>query len=187
MIWRIILAISAILILRGMYYSYYWFMVKRYLNIYNEYLDNAGEKNDAKMDKLLSIKGQLKHVFKIAGVDEYKIPYVEPLGLGFVSRGHLSPADNLELLRQDVVGMVLKLFEHAAGNLKSRAVESFNPIFWIETIIYLPTKFFSYLNLNDDSRLVKLIQAIWWLVGALATITTFFTKETPWEFFKRIF
>jgi hypothetical protein len=71
---------------------------------------------------------------------------------------------NLSNRREDVVMLIVSMFHKAMGVYKSRMWETINPLYWIESIIFLPRQLFTYLRVPPESVLIKLGQAIYWLL-----------------------
>lgn len=165
----------AVMVLRALYFLYYYKRGKRYSDIYALYITKQDNESSKKLSEVI---GQVKQLFRIAGLGDIKIPYVDAVGFGKLASGNISPADNLDNLRQDVVGVNIRLFEQAIGACKLKCIQSFNPIFWFEMLIYLPTSILSYLGIGKKSTLIKFAQLLWWLFVAFATIVgLFFNTE----------
>lgn len=58
-------------------------------------------------------------------------------------------------------------FHEAIGVYKSRLLETFSPIYWIEFAINLPKKILEYLGIAPESIVIKIFQLIYWIVGAV--------------------
>ena len=58
-------------------------------------------------------------------------------------------------------------FRTAKGECKARILESFNPLYWIETILNLPRIILGYFGLNQNSVSAKILQCIYWLLVPL--------------------
>ncbi len=65
-----------------------------------------------------------------------------------------------------------EMFAESKGVYKTKVLETFNPLFWIDLIVWLPRKFLSYLGINESSfasrLLMILLQAIYWLCSLIA-------------------
>jgi len=176
---RLIVFLGVIVLLHAMYYLYYYFLAKRYSNIYTTYITEQDAKSS---DKLSAIKHQVKHLFRVTGIHGYRMPYVEAIGLGTIAKANISPVDNIDNLREDVVSTLVRQFDEAVGTCKSKFIHSFSPIYWFDLILYMPSKLFSYLGLKSDKSIVRFAQLIWWIIGAVAlVIGIVFNKEfTTW-------
>ncbi len=69
-------------------------------------------------------------------------------------------------LQKDVVIM----FEEAIGEYKSRCLEVFSPLYWINTVIYLPQKILQYIGLPSETWIGRILNAIWWISVAIYTV-----------------
>jgi hypothetical protein len=179
MIHRALLLALAIIVIRATYYFYYHRRGTRYYQIYQTYLM---KQDDESSKKLAEVRSQVRQLFRVASLQGFRMPYVEALGYGQLMSGQLNPVDNLDNLREDVVSTNIRLIEQAIGIRKTRSIQSFNPIFWLECIIYLPAKLLAFLGVKGDNTLVKLLQIVWWLFVAAATVigVVFNPSFTEW-------
>lgn len=72
----------------------------------------------------------------------------------FFNIGHRSP---------EVIGGMLHCFAIAKGTYRNRLIECFSPLYWINLIVFLPSKLFSYLGLNKNAIPTKVAQLFYWL------------------------
>lgn len=175
MISRLLLLVAAVVAIRAIYYFYYYNRGNRWYQIFDDYINKQDDKS---FTELQGIQGQVSQLLRLTGQDGIRIPYVEPVGFNYVNTGHIAPDQNLDNLREDVVGTNIRLFQRAIGTCKTRAIQSFNPIFWLESIAYLPTKLLAFLGVKGDNLLAKILQVIWWLfTAAVAVIEVVFNKD----------
>jgi hypothetical protein len=143
-----------------------------YVKKYRHYLDNHRDwyitRNRQSIVDLLTK----------ANVEDCFLPHVEPIGYGQIQTGSISVFKNLAMLRVDVCGVVGQYLIEAQGVFKSRMLNSFNPIFWLEFVIFLPKNLLSYLGFKSEGTFVKLLQIAWWCIAAISTLAgIFFNKE----------
>ena len=106
-------------------------------------------------------------LFTDAGLNKKAIPVVQSLGFNKVIT-HAAPiADNLDIRRSDIVGGVLSLFDQLIGIYQMRLSESFSPRYWIESIVFLPTRAAKFLGGNPDRFFTKLLQLFYWILTPL--------------------
>jgi len=176
MVLRLLYFPIGIILGKALYNVYYFFLVKRYLEKYQNYV---------KSKKGWYIRENRQKIIKVlenAGIEDVTQPHVEPMGWGFVSTAGFSVFKNLSTLRTDIVPIILGGLREAVSVYKSRIQESFNPVFWFETFAFLPRIMLRYLGLSSDGIVVKLAQFVWWVLVFLSTVTSiFFNKEfTDW-------
>lgn len=53
------------------------------------------------------------------------------------------------------------------GVYRMRLIESFSPRYWIETVIFLPSRIIQYLGGKSDSLFAKLLQILYWIFTPL--------------------
>jgi len=61
------------------------------------------------------------------------------------------------------------MFNEAIGYYRDRTVEAFNPLYWVETLIYLPRTLLSYIGVNPENVVVKSLQVLYWLISPIVT------------------
>ena len=136
---------------------------KRYCDKYGEWL--AGQNPNLKRSQHQIIK-----LFKEAGIKDSVFPIAEPLGLGQVATSNISIFDNFPNRTEKIVSITIGMFDQAIGVYSSRAFETLNPIYWIESIIYLPRNILSYVGMSAENIITKLIQVFYWILGSILTL-----------------
>lgn len=135
-------------------------MVRYYQNKYEEYI----KQQDFDFSLYTS---SLKKLFLRGGVQNSLISFTQPAGYGYIESGHAKLFDNMGSLRQDVAALMFKSLSTAEGTYRTRLFECFSPLYWIESVIFLPKNFIAYLGLNENSIAVKLLQVVYWIVTPL--------------------
>lgn len=171
MLVKLVIIAASFLLVRSIYYGYYWFVTKRYEKVYIHFIQ------DGKPAKLRYLKTQIKRAIKVANVTTYEIPAVEPMGWGQLASYKISPFDNITNRRQDVVEVIMEVFLDAIGTLRAKSLESFNPVYWVELVVFLPSKFLGYLGADPRNGAVRLLQVVWWLVAAVSTVAGILFNE----------
>lgn len=108
-------------------------------------------------------KQQIIGLFKKANIEDAILHHPQPTGWGQAINYEISSFDNIGLMRHDVVGHTISSFEDAQAVLRTRIVQPSRPIYWIETVVFLPQKILMYLGTGEDSALIKFAQIIWWI------------------------
>lgn len=148
-----------------------------YSKKYRQYLENTEmgfAENEAAVTKL----------FKEAGLTDRQIPFVQPMGYGQILQGHTLLFSNMENRREDVVGNMLSCFASARGAYKSRIIENFSPIFWVNCVLFLPRSILAYLGVSTNSFFSKIFQLIYWLATPLLVLFRDNLYELILAFFK---
>ena len=55
----------------------------------------------------------------------------------------------------------------AKGIFKSRIFEAFSPLYWINCILFLPRNILTYLGLDADGIMSKILQLLYWITTPL--------------------
>ncbi|MBK8944082.1 MAG: hypothetical protein IPM32_02320 [Ignavibacteriae bacterium] len=112
---------------------------------------------------------EIKKVVLNTGVQDQKQSYMKPLGLGYTKEQSISALDNLLLLNSDIMGKSIEIMKRAKGYYKVQALKSFNPLFWIEFIIFFPKELSKYFGIDEEKKysgiIVKIIQVLYWLIS----------------------
>jgi hypothetical protein len=126
-------------IIRGLFYWNKAYQLKKIRKHYHSYL--------AKKDEVFLQKKQaVISLFKEAGVKDFSVPHYEHLSHNQAYRHSLSGFDNLNVGREDVVGIVKLKFDEAIGAFNTKMHQSYNPFFWLEFIIKLPNKILQFIR-----------------------------------------
>lgn len=134
-------------------------MYQKYLNYWTEKSNNAQQ-----------YTSEIKMVFKKANIEDKRIGYAEPIGFGQIRTGAANIMDNLFTNNNNFFAGNCQLFNDAIGTFRRRIFENFSPVFWIESLIFLPKNVFQYLGVKADSIFIKIFQILYWLIGVLYTI-----------------
>ncbi len=116
-------------------------------------------------------------LLKSAGISDSQVTYIEPIGYGKIQSGLVSAFDNLGNTRADVVTLFNSKLHQAIGVYRSRAIETINPIYWLEFIITLPKQVLSFLGIPPEATLSKIAQILYWLISVLLSLAYAIFKE----------
>lgn len=109
----------------------------------------------------------VEKLFKGAGLPDSTIPVCQPVGWGQIMTGETSLFYNLANQRSDIVGLVLQNFSIARGSYRSKILECFSPLYWINFVIFLPSKLIRYIGFSPDGVFSKILQVIYWFATPL--------------------
>lgn len=112
----------------------------------------------------------LKSILKRADIEDRRLPMVQPVGYGQIATGTVSIIDNFPNRFEDHAIAISRMIDEAIGVFKQRFIETFNPLYWLDLIIFLPKTILSYLGLNPENVLVKIFNIIWWMIVPIALI-----------------
>jgi len=118
---------------------------------------------------LVQNKQKVKHLILNANVKDIYASYVEPAGYGQLYTAQISTLNNFPCNREDIARYTVVMFNDAIGTYKRRAIETINPLYWIQLIIYLPKKLLIYFGYEKDNFFVKFIQFFWWIISSIST------------------
>lgn len=179
---ELIIFLLLIPIIRGLIYFFDWRYMVKVCDQHNIYLQGVGDcaEKDA---KTLSAKAsnwitenttEIKRRVKKSGIQNPVHGFMEPKGYGFVGQEQMTTLDNLLYLNQQIQSSAVAVLKRSRGYFKNEAIKSINPLFWLETMFFLPKAIVSASGIDASSKLadtgLKIIQIIYWLVILLAVI-----------------
>lgn len=136
---------------------------KNLLQKYNQYIKNPSFQFAQEISRIVEL-------FKGAGLQNGIVPVVKDVGFGQLQSFNAPLFENIMNTRGDVIGLIQTTFYQAIGVYRSRTLETFNPLYWIETIIYLPRRSLEYLGFSSESKISKFAQFIYWFIVTIATV-----------------
>lgn len=115
-----------------------------------------------------------KHTFKTlvkkSNVMDAHLPTTQPMGFGHIASFSASVSENFPNNSVDFATITNDMFCEMEGIFKNRILETFNPLYWLNLVIYLPKNLVEYLGLSSDNIGSKVLQLIWWLIGIIGTV-----------------
>lgn len=150
----------SLMILRVIVNFYKLKRIKALHTLYHEYLRESSY-------KFVEYKQELISLFKDAGLKDFKVMHQEFLGFGQFANMQISGFENLTSNRMDIANGIQSKFHEAIGVFRKKALESLNPIFWIEFILKLPQFIFEFFGVIPEKLVVKVFILIYWIIAIL--------------------
>src|SRR5215217_9479367 len=161
MIWLYLLA--GLLVFKFINNLSKYLRTRHYLSRYANWLSNPD-------NKLLESKAQVVKLLKDAGVSDSSFPTAQPVGYGRLATFEASTLTNFPSKTADFAYATNRMFREAIGTYRSRMLETISPLYWIETIIYLPREALAYTGVPPESVVVKVFQLVWWISTTLLAV-----------------
>lgn len=180
--WKVFIVITVLITLRIVINVYYFYSCKKLQKKYKSYI--SGEIPASKINEL---QPRIQEVFKKASVNESILPMIIPAGYGQVFTTNIPVQHNMQNMRVDVIGNIEKMFSEAIGVFRNRIVESINPIYWIEVIIFLPSRIFNYLGAKEKSVAKKIAQIVYWFISSCIALALSLYPEEIRKFLVSLF
>lgn len=127
--------------------------------------------------QLLQGRSTIKKLIKDANLSDPRLPWVQPTGYGLVASSTISVFDNFPSRYEDIARVTTQYINDAIGVYRSRCWQTFNPLYWIQAIIFLPRSVMSYLGASPETISVKLLQLLWWLIVSVGTVAFALYKD----------
>ena len=115
---------------------------------------------------------EVKRIIMQAGVEDRFIPTMLPVGFGYVSQTKISILDNCFVINEEISPLEKQMFNQAIGVYKFRLKQSFNPIYWIDSIVFLPKTLSKYFGVESNSVIVKIFNILYWIVSFFVFVYT---------------
>jgi hypothetical protein len=125
---------------------------------------------------------EIQALFKGASIKDQRFPDVTLAGYGYVTTGTYSCFDNIFLMDERVVAGITVMFYSTIGVFKRRLFESFNPLYWILFIVYLPKNILGYFGIPPEKTIVKIFQIIYWIVATSVSVLSILSKKEIQDF-----
>lgn len=119
---------------------------------------------------ITTYKPLFKSIMRRANIENLKIPMAQAVGYGQIATGMVSITENFPNRYEDHATVTTRLLDEAIGVFKQRIFEAFNPLYWIDSILFLPRTILSYLGMKPENVLIKFFNVIWWILAPLAVI-----------------
>ena len=148
--------------------TYRLFRIRLLNKEYQEYFSALSQGN-ATLD-FVRRQPEIKDLLTKADLGKPKIPRTEALGLGQIINHELDVINNMTMNDQQVVQLMMRLFFEAEGTFSYRIRQSINPIFWLETVIFLPSVLLGFVGVSPTSWFSKMANFVMWIFAAVGFV-----------------
>lgn len=146
---------------------YYYLNCKKLKSIYLDWI--SGENNNCMYTKAKVLK-----VFKRAHIKDAAIFQSEYTGCGQIANYSIRALSNYPLLDKTHMNYTLRAYDESIGYFKDEMINSFNPIYWIDFILFLPKNILEYVGADIEKVSSKILNviltAIWWIITTFGVI-----------------
>ena len=94
------------------------------------------------------------------------------MGYGKLASFKASIAENFPSRLADFASVTQETLLQIQGIFKKRCWETFNPLYWLNLLIYLPQNLLQYLGFCGKNIFTKLLQLLWWIIGIFTAAAT---------------
>jgi hypothetical protein len=153
-----------------------WYFIRQVMNKHRLYLRGQGNSSSqTEKDESAKCAGwitsnmsEIKRRIKKSGIGEPSLSYMDPKGYGYVAQQNMSVIDNLLFLNKDVQKQGITTLQRVRGYYLSQTKRSLSPLFWIETLLFLPKAMLNASGIETTSKFadtgIKIVQLIYWLL-----------------------
>lgn len=152
------------------------YRLKRLTNLeqkYHAYMRVEHQEADIIPDFLEKVP-EIIELLEKAGQKSKTISRIQNSGFGYLENIRGDLFENITTRDSDIYTAVSTKFKYAVGTYKKRLYEAFNPLYWIEFLVFLPTNIAVYL-LGEDQKsisnwIIRIFNIIYWIVGGFASV-----------------
>lgn len=137
--------------------------IKYYSILYDDFVSNNST-------DILKHRNHAIELFNRANISNTSYPISQPTGCNMVASGHTSLFTSFPTRDKRLILPTYTAFQNSIGVFKGRIIECFNPIYWINYILFLPKNILSYLNVSAESIFIKICQVFYWAFGIACTL-----------------
>lgn len=112
--------------------------------------------------KIFQYKKETIILFEKAETKDRLIPIAQDIGLGYVNSGVGSTFKNFPTRNSNFTLATFELFEITIGTFKQNIKNTFNPIYWIDFIIFFPKILMKYFGVVPEVLATKIVQVFYW-------------------------
>lgn len=117
---------------------------------------------------------EIKRRVEKSGIGNPTHSFMEAKGYGFVGQEQMTTLDNLLYLNTNIQSSAVEVLKRARGHFKNETLRSINPVFWLETLFFLPKAIVSASGIDASSKLadtgLKITQIVYWGIIIIAVI-----------------
>jgi len=159
--WALIIAALLFIGLRVAFIEYRRRYLRRMLPRWGATIKDSGDEQRMSIEDLPYLRRVLieAHV----GVEDYKLPNVQPVGWGYVNTSPLKLIDNLLVRDEKIANIVNQKFLEAIGAYRMRRNDTVNPIRWVVALWTLPKGVAKALGANQEAWPIRLLQVVYQL------------------------
>jgi hypothetical protein len=70
------------------------------------------------------------------------------------------------------------------GIYRSRILETFNPLYWVEFVVCLPKHIITYLGVSPESTVIRIVQVLYWVFAPFLSLLYALFKAEIDQFLK---
>jgi hypothetical protein len=152
-----------LLIIPAFFFVDSWNKYSKLDTILDNYMKLLNDPQFEEKEWLLQSHERLKDLLKSAKVEDIVIRAERNVAYGNIEVYNASVLESFPSKQPRVSFLTLKLIHAGLGVYKDRMRNSFNPLYWINSIIFFPRALFSYLGMDSDKLATKILQGLWWI------------------------
>jgi hypothetical protein len=153
--------------------------IKKFHSTYVNYIEKIKNPEWTKIrEKILQNKTDIIQILTKCSLKDFGVFTTTPTGYGHVEHKQVSILQNLQYIGQigevNIPSTIDIYLIQAKGILKKRMIEALSPLYWINTLIFLPQNIITYLGFSPDNKktesIMKVINVIYWIVAILIPV-----------------
>lgn len=126
---------------------------------------------------IFEMQPELIQLFTKANIIRPTVSVVIPLGYNQIKNSNPDVWDNMFVNNKEIITHMYSSFSQANGVFKLRLKNTLNPLYWIESIVFLPQNMLKYLGVKSNSIGAKILNFIYWTATAIYAIYNEFIND----------
>lgn len=165
-----------------------WLKMRRFEVAYDKYWAVVLTANDhSPLPNIECKKQEIITLLKEANIQPKVIHFNEPLGFGQVVMRSANSLDNLFFPNQDFIIANKIAFSEASEVYRKRMINTINPLFLLDTLLFLPQRLLKYIGVSEENVASKILNVIYWVAGFIISILTDPVRNYIKEMLKLLF
>lgn len=112
-------------------------------------------------------RSEIIHLIEQAGISDSRIPVSQVIAPMQMASHAASVFTNFPTKNPQLAACMYGKFDDAVGVYRNRWMNAFNPLYWIESIVFLPKALILYIGADLEKPALRLCNvlttAIWWI------------------------
>lgn len=114
-----------------------------------------------------TFRSEVIALFKRANITDAHVTITRSLLPGHLQSANVSVFDNFPSIYTEVIAIAQSMFDDAIGVYRRRILDSINPLYWIDLVVFAPRHLLHYLGIDTERATAKIcnliLSILWWI------------------------
>lgn len=156
----ILIFLSIMIIRFFLYFPKYLYMKKAIQkqdsfirSTFSEATDNDKKSGEKSAKWLEENQIEIEKLVLNTGLPNQVKSHMAPIGFRYVQQQKIPVLSNLTYVNNEIQQTIRAMLRRAKGHYKNQSINCFNPLFWIEFIVFLPREILQYFSVNKNDKI----------------------------------